>query len=549
MNGEVKTQRDVDAEYVFICFKICIYHYLTHTVIYNRKEFLRNFERFVAEGHEPNEAAAMAIRAQAAKSRTQQQQRQQQTEKKRPTYPPDTKRMKVSNSPVMTDQKRFDSLTTSTNTTTTRPTIKLQDDSSMSEDSSSESDSDDESLDLARLKRMVVIARDLHESSKMEEEVAYDSMMETISFVFGSVQNFVRSFDSGKNLREVESSFQTLFMEVPRLVRNHLLKTLKELVESLANSQTMKRIKNTNNDEIRVFVLLPMAHRELESSEHHSTIIEPFCVALSKLNNKSRHRLCEIWSKDVNAKQFEGVITMLHTFVTLQLYTWEGGAVSLFRKISCVLDFMRLLFEANELYEKREGKLLVSVEKFYNEPVNREINFQQDVRIWLQGDKCFCKYPFIMNAANKALALRVSSQIEMSRSVQQSFMALFTGGASELTPYMILRVRRDHIVRDSLQQLQRMSDMDLRKPLKVKFEGEEGVDEGGVQKEYFQVITRELIDPKYGMFISNKKSRTLWLNGRSFEAPVRFELIGTLLGVAVHNSVLIDLKFPSVLYV
>ena len=96
---------------------------------------------------------------------------------------------------------------------------------------------------------------------------------------------------------------------------------------------------------------------------------------------------------------------------------------------------------------------------------------------------------------------------------------------------MILRIRRNHIVRDSLQQIQRMSKMDLRKPLKVKFAGEEGVDEGGVSKEYFQVITRELIDPKYGMFISNKKTRTLWLNGRSFEAPVRFELIGTYLVV------------------
>ena len=169
--------------------------------------------------------------------------------------------------------------------------------------------------------------------------------------------------------------------------------------------------------------------------------------------------------------------------------------------------------------------------------------------MWLDGRRCFCKYPFIMNAANKALALRMSAQIQMSRSVQDSFMQMFMGGATDMTPYMILRVRRDQIVRDSLQQLQRMDKMDLRKPLKIKFIGEEGVDEGGVQKEYFQVITRELIDPKYGMFVQNKKTRTLWLNGRTFEAPVRFELIGTLLGVAVHNSVLIDLRFPSVLYV
>ena len=32
------------------------------------------------------------------------------------------------------------------------------------------------------------------------------------------------------------------------------------------------------------------------------------------------------------------------------------------------------------------------------------------------------------------------------------------------------------------------------------FDGEEGVDAGGVRKEYFQVMMRELLDPNYGMF-------------------------------------------------
>lgn len=36
--------------------------------------------------------------------------------------------------------------------------------------------------------------------------------------------------------------------------------------------------------------------------------------------------------------------------------------------------------------------------------------------------------------------------------------------------------------------------------LKVQFIGEEGVDEGGVQKEYFQVLFRQMFDKDYGMF-------------------------------------------------
>lgn len=42
---------------------------------------------------------------------------------------------------------------------------------------------------------------------------------------------------------------------------------------------------------------------------------------------------------------------------------------------------------------------------------------------------------------------------------------------------------------------------DLKKPLKVKFEGEDGIDEGGVKKEWFQLLVSEIFSPKYGMFI------------------------------------------------
>ena len=40
--------------------------------------------------------------------------------------------------------------------------------------------------------------------------------------------------------------------------------------------------------------------------------------------------------------------------------------------------------------------------------------------------------------------------------------------------------------------------MDLRKQLRVEFKGEEGLDEGGLQKEFFQLLTEQLLDPMYG---------------------------------------------------
>lgn len=41
---------------------------------------------------------------------------------------------------------------------------------------------------------------------------------------------------------------------------------------------------------------------------------------------------------------------------------------------------------------------------------------------------------------------------------------------------------------------------DLKKQLVVEFEGEQGIDEGGVSKEFFQLIVEEIFNPDFGEF-------------------------------------------------
>lgn len=91
----------------------------------------------------------------------------------------------------------------------------------------------------------------------------------------------------------------------------------------------------------------------------------------------------------------------------------------------------------------------------------------------------------------------------------------------------------------------------LKRPLKVTFAGEEGVDAGGVRKEMFQLLTRRLLVPEFGMFTEEAGAggrRYLWPNCDSLEPPVNFELVGSLLGLALFNSVILDVAFPLVLY-
>ena len=74
------------------------------------------------------------------------------------------------------------------------------------------------------------------------------------------------------------------------------------------------------------------------------------------------------------------------------------------------------------------------------------------------------------------------------------------------------------------------------------------MDQGGVQKEFFQVLISELLDPSFGMFLYDHDSRYSWINSSSLESNSQFELVGIILGLALYNGVIISLSFPPLMY-
>lgn len=82
----------------------------------------------------------------------------------------------------------------------------------------------------------------------------------------------------------------------------------------------------------------------------------------------------------------------------------------------------------------------------------------------------------------------------------------------------------------------------------MKFHGEEAEDAGGVKKEFFMLLLKEILDPKYGMFKEYEETRTIWFNEYTFEDVKMYFLIGLLCGLAIYNFIIIDLPFPLALY-
>jgi len=122
------------------------------------------------------------------------------------------------------------------------------------------------------------------------------------------------------------------------------------------------------------------------------------------------------------------------------------------------------------------------------------------------------------------------------------------GGES---PYLVLEVRRTHLLADTLRQLVDSEARDLRKRIKVQFVGEEGVDQGGVTKELFALLVREIFDAKFGMWTFDSYARCFWPHpsaGNDPETAREFRLLGLIVGLAIHNGILLDLHFPLAMW-
>ncbi|KAL9002648.1 MAG: hypothetical protein Q9188_004428 [Gyalolechia gomerana] len=120
-----------------------------------------------------------------------------------------------------------------------------------------------------------------------------------------------------------------------------------------------------------------------------------------------------------------------------------------------------------------------------------------------------------------------------------------------LKSYFVLEIRRENLLVDALNQLWRRGKREMMKPLKVRMgmdEGEEGVDHGGVQQEFFRIAISEVMNPDYGMFTIDEQSKMAWFRPCPLEPMYKFELVGLLFSLAIYNGLTLPVNFPLAFY-
>ncbi|KAI9449410.1 hypothetical protein BJY52DRAFT_1215929 [Lactarius psammicola] len=116
-----------------------------------------------------------------------------------------------------------------------------------------------------------------------------------------------------------------------------------------------------------------------------------------------------------------------------------------------------------------------------------------------------------------------------------------------------LNVRRQRVFEDSFQSLQRKTGEQIKYgKLSVRFYDEEGVDAGGVTREWFQILARQMFDPNNALFqpcaadrLTYQPNKASWVNPEHLSF---FKFVGRVIGKAIYDGRLLDAYFARSMY-
>ncbi|KAI4388584.1 hypothetical protein MLD38_000898 [Melastoma candidum] len=120
-----------------------------------------------------------------------------------------------------------------------------------------------------------------------------------------------------------------------------------------------------------------------------------------------------------------------------------------------------------------------------------------------------------------------------------------------ITGPLRISVRRAYILEDSYNQLRMRSAQELRGRLNVQFQGEEGIDAGGLTREWYQLLSRVIFDRGALLFTAVGNSATFQPNPNSVyqtEHLSYFKFVGRVVAKALFDGQLLDVHFTRSFY-
>jgi E3 ubiquitin-protein ligase HUWE1 len=153
-----------------------------------------------------------------------------------------------------------------------------------------------------------------------------------------------------------------------------------------------------------------------------------------------------------------------------------------------------------------------------------------------------------------ALMLKVPRLIEFENK-RAYFKSQIQQEHAERTHNHTIRIcvrRPPHLLEDSFRQLHRRSAEELKGRLTVQFQGEEGIDAGGVTREWYTVLSREMFNVENALWATAANNNaTFQPNPNSTvhdQHLMYFKFVGRVVGKALYDGQLLDVNFTRSFY-
>ncbi|XP_051779370.1 probable E3 ubiquitin-protein ligase HERC4 isoform X1 [Erpetoichthys calabaricus] len=368
---------------------------------------------------------------------------------------------------------------------------------------------------------------------------------------------------------KTSSKFSGVDMNAARLLFHRLVQAdHSQISKQVAASLEKNLIPHLNSsppdiEALRLYITLPECPL-LSDPNNFITLAIPFGLAIVTLKDTAR-KVLENWWSMLEPPAFVRMVELYKEVVVSLLKKQKIGIPHseqpIFNRfLHAALKVLGIFHRVNE-----KASQIIQYDKFYIHELQNLLDIKNDYITWIQHQMygmdlnhglempvTICTYPFVFDAQAKTTLLQTDAvfqmQMAMDQAHRQNFTSLFVPVFESVNPCLMLIVRRENIVEDTMEVLRKTKNVDYKKPLKVIFVGEEAVDAGGLRKEFFLLIMRELLDPKYGMFRYYEESRLIWFADKTFEEIDLFHLIGVICGLAIYNLTIVDLHFPLALY-
>lgn len=313
--------------------------------------------------------------------------------------------------------------------------------------------------------------------------------------------------------------------------------------------------KGSADNAIRTLLILWQCPLHTTISTTNESIMTRIAAVVNQLSQSSRNLLAEAITAYPSHLFASRLLQPLQTQLSYALRAYDDNKRSL---LFC--NAIGWLYLINLSSDK------VRPEDFYNVAVN-EMSEEGLVSYYLRwrqhqqglpdigaptikNDSGFniCNYSFLFSVTTKRKLLMAETVFQQRAAQQNALRNVCLQGSGVVFPFLVLHVNRSNLLQSTLNQIASADSTDLTKPLKICFVGEEGVDEGGVRKEFFQLLCAQLFDLQYGMFVPVNDGRELWFNRDCSWSNDEFRLIGLLVALAVYNGTILDVSLPLAVY-